>query len=269
MLAFLSSPRVKYRLLFVFYSAPAVPAIGYPIYKLWTGGSPLLWGGLALWFLSITLYLQWVYLPQLDPSGLSIFRAPSGKGRIALTFDDGPNGKTTTDILDVLARHGARATFFCIGRRAAEQPEVLRRMVQEGHAVGNHSQDHRKLAWLSPDEIAHQIDAAQESIQRSGAPAPVLFRAPHGVKSPHLFRMLRERKLQLCAWSHDIKDFMRPGAEVLVDLARPGLRDGAIVLLHDGGGDRSQTVVALDGILQECRERGLTPVTVPELLGSA
>lgn len=262
----LVSTQTKYRLLFLFYSSPAVLGIGYPLYRLFVGDRPILWGLLLILAIATMLYFDWLYLPLFDPSGLSIHRGTAGRGRVALTFDDGPNGSTTAAILDVLARHGAHATFFCIGRLAAEQPELLRRMVKEGHAIGNHSQDHRKLAWLSQREVAHQIDAAQESIARAGVPTPVVFRAPHGVKSLYLFGLLRTRGLRLCAWSHDIRDFAMPGAAALVELAKDGLQDGAIVLLHDGGGDRSQTVTALDGILQECRARSLIPVTVPELL---
>lgn len=257
---------VKHWLQVLGYSVLAALAVGLPAYQLFVSDERASWGGLLVVTLGLTIYLCWVYRAGLDLPGRTIFRGKRGARRVALTFDDGPNGRTTQEILDVLRRHGARATFFCVGRLAASEPATVVRMIQEGHEIGNHTQDHRKLAWLGRQAIAHQIDAAQESIQHAGAPAPRWFRAPHGFKSPMLPALLRERGLSLCAWSHDIQDFHRPGVEVLVRRAKRGLEDGAIMLLHDGGGDRRQTVTALDEILRECQRRGLSPVTLSEVL---
>lgn len=248
------------------YSALGAAAAFVPLWGIAVGPHRLIWAGALALVLAVTGYLLWVYRWWIDFPGGSIMRGPKGRGRVALTFDDGPNGATTEAILDVLGRRGAHATFFCVGKHAAAQPGVIRRMAAEGHTIGNHTEEHRKLAWLPAAGIAHQIDAAQQSIQSAGAAAPVYFRAPHGFKSPLLPGILRRRGMRLCAWTHCLRDFERPGANVLVDRARARLEDGAILLLHDGGGDRSHTVEALDGILAECEKRGLRAVSIAELL---
>lgn len=259
--------------------ALALAALGLPIYELFIGANSTLWGGVLLFVVCATCYLLWAYRAQIElPGSATLLRGPRSHlprgGRIALTFDDGPNGKDTEAILDVLQRYGARATFFCVGKWAAEQPAILRRMVGDGHVIGNHTQDHRKLAWLSRAQVEYQIDQAQAAISGTGVPAPVLFRAPHGVKSPILFSVLRDRGMKLVAWSQDIQDFQRPGVQRLVRRAYPGLRDGEIMLMHDGDGrqkqaDRTQTVEALEEILKECSRRELQCVTVPELFAPA
>ncbi len=213
--------------------------------------------------LLIAVYLAWIYLPDVDlPSRR---RGIAGRGRVALTFDDGPNGADTARILDVLALHGARATFFCVGRAALAQPELVRRMTDEGHTVGNHTLEHRRLAWLSPSQVVRQIVAAQQAIVSAGAPTPIWFRAPHGFKSPFLSRALRRSGLRLVAWTHGVWDTARPGAAEIARRVIARLDDGDILLLHDGGGDRSQTADALDAILHACRARSLRPVTLTEL----
>jgi peptidoglycan/xylan/chitin deacetylase (PgdA/CDA1 family) len=214
------------------------------------------------------VYLAWVYLPDVDLPGASPRRGRAGQGRVALTFDDGPNGADTAAILDTLRRHGARATFFCVGEAACAQPDVVQRMVAEGHVVGNHTMNHRKLAWLRPAEVERQIASAQEALIDAGAPPPRLFRAPHGFKSPFLRRALRRAGLRLVAWTHGVWDTDRPGAEVIAARSIKRLRDGVILLLHDGGRgkDRSQTATALDAILTECARRNLRTVTLPELI---
>lgn len=231
-----------------------------------TGGRAL--GAVLLGLcLGVTALLCWLFIPRLSAP----YRGPTipGRRRVAITFDDGPGGAYTAAILDTLRRHGARATFFCVGHRAAAQPALLRRMAAEGHSIGNHTQDHRKLTLLARAEIAQQIDGAQAAIAACGVPAPRYFRAPHGFQSPHLGALLRARGLRLVAWTRGVWDTDRPGAATIARRAAGSLRDGAILLLHDGGGDRAQTAAALEEILRCCRARGLEAVTLPELLESS
>lgn len=222
-------------------------------------GLVLLLAGLLL------LGLCWVFVPRVDLPGRSPHRGRRGARRVALTFDDGP-GDDTAAVLEALRRHGARATFFCVGARAAARPELVRRLVESGHEIGNHTHEHCQLHRLGRAEIARQIDLAQEALIRAGAPPPRWFRAPHGFKSPLLPALLRRRGLRLCAWTRGVWDTDCPGADVIARRAAVHLRDGAILLLHDGGGDRRQTAAALDEILAECRRRGLAPVTLGQLL---
>lgn len=240
--------------------------------------------GFAL-LLLVALVALWIYVPRVTLRGLQRlplvgprlapllgpcpYQGPRRSGRVAITFDDGPNGADTVAVLDALARHGARATFFCVGRAAAAQPELLRRMAAEGHEIGNHTHDHRKLTWLSAAAIARQIDDAQAAITACGVAAPRWFRAPHGFKAPALLPLLRARGLALVAWTHGVWDTDRPGAAAIARRAQGHLRSGEILLLHDGGGDRSQTAAALEDLLRACAQRGLTAVTLSALLGPA
>ncbi len=251
------------------YGLLALFGLGPPIYGIFAASAPLpraLAGAALLLLLLCEVALLWIFIPRLDLPGRSPHVGRRGRRRIAFTFDDGPNGADTAQVLDVLRRHGARATFFCVGSAAAAQPDLVRRIASEGHVIGNHTQDHRKLTLLPTPEIERQIDDAQRAIAACGVPSPVWFRAPHGWKSPRLPAILRRRSLHLCAWTHGVWDTDRPGVEVIVRRARRHLRDGEILLLHDGGGDRRQTAAALDELLHECRRRGLLPVTLPEIL---
>jgi peptidoglycan/xylan/chitin deacetylase (PgdA/CDA1 family) len=239
----------------------------------WLGDGITRWTAAAMLLLlfSVGGYLAWIYLPDVDLPGRSPRRglpSPDGKVRVALTFDDGPNGADTAAILDALRTHGAHATFFVVGEAARRHPELVRRMVAEGHVVGSHTADHRKLAWLSAADVARQLDGATTAIVEAGAPTPRWFRAPHGFKSPFLPSALRQRDLHMVAWSHGVWDTDRPGAEVIAERAIGCLSDGEILLLHDGtsGADRSQTAAALPSILSAAARRGVTFVTVPEIL---
>lgn len=263
-------PRLKFHLQVLFYTTLGVAAVVIPTYQMCTSVHPLRWGAALAGVLATTAYLIWVYRSWADLPWLggSIHQGVKGHNRIAFTFDDGPNHEHTAAVLDVLKRHGARGTFFCVGRLAAEQPELIQRMAAEGHDIGNHTHQHRKLSWESPRGIDFQIDSAQAAIAQAGVPTPTLFRAPHGFKSPFLPAALRCRGMRLCAWSVDVQDFQSPGTDVLVRRGWNGLRDGEIVLMHDGGGERSQTAEALDRFLVECRRRGLQAVTLSELLSA-
>ncbi|MEO6951458.1 MAG: polysaccharide deacetylase family protein [Polyangia bacterium] len=222
--------------------------------------------------LSAGAYLAWVYLPDVDLPGRSPRRGlpSSGAPRVALTFDDGPNGADTAAILDALREHGARATFFVVGEAVRQYPELVRRMADEGHVVGSHTDAHRKLAWLSAADVARELDGAREAIVSAGAPEPRWFRAPHGFKSPFLPSALAQRDLRLVAWSHGVWDTDRPGVEVIAQRAIGCLDDGEILLLHDGtlGADRTQTAAALRRILTVARDRGVSLVTVPEIMNA-
>lgn len=210
----------------------------------------------------------YVYIPGFDLLARIPWRGRRGRGQVALTFDDGPNEPFTSQVLDTLARHDARATFFLLGQAVERHPEIARRIAREGHAVGTHTYHHLKLHALSPRRIAQEIDLGQEALRAAGVESQGLFRAPHGLKSPFLPGILRRRGLRLIAWTDGVWDTDRPGTEVIAAraLAKPG--DAEILLLHDGkpGLDRSQTVLALEVILRACRERGLRCVTVPELV---
>jgi peptidoglycan/xylan/chitin deacetylase (PgdA/CDA1 family) len=188
-----------------------------------------------------------------------------GRRDVALTFDDGPDAQTAA-ILETLERHGAPATFFVIGRQASARPELVRRELRDGFDVEDHTHDHVHLAGLGEAAQRAQIARGAAAIMAAGAPAPRLLRPPYGAYDAATLRILRSEQRLAVLWSVDTRDYTRPGSDQIVAAALAGARPGAIVLLHDGGGDRRQTAAALPRIVHRLRQRHYHLVTVPELL---
>lgn len=173
----------------------------------------------------------------------------SGPDRsVALTFDDGPNPPYTGMILDVLARYGVPATFFCIGLRAAAHPDVLAAIVASGHEIGNHTWSHPFLPDLSEHELEEQVARTD---QATGHPPARLLRTPYGTRTPLFMSWLagRPHGHRLVLWDVDSADWQRPGADAITQTVLKQSRPGSIILMHDGGGDRGQTVDALPAII--------------------
>lgn len=189
-------------------------------------------------------------------------RGPASRKRIALTFDDGP-GAQTPRFLDVLRRHGAPATFFVLGQHVSGGRTTLQRMLREGHAIGNHSWSHPNLAGGGQGQITSTNDAIRSAV----GVTPCLFRPPYGAHGAALDGQLRSLGLLDVLWTVDTNDWQRPGASVIADRVISGARSGAIVLMHDAGGDRSQGLAALPRIITTLKGRGYEFVTVPQLLG--
>lgn len=211
--------------------------------------------------------------PRLEMFGDVLWRVKNAEGSIALTFDDGPDPQTTPRVLDILKSRGARATFFVIGRKAEQHPELLQRMLSEGHSIGLHSYTHyRAYAFLPPKEIVADIERCQLALERAVGCRSVWFRPPVGQTSPRTAKGTQLAEVEVVGWSVRARDGLKGAqtAEVL-ERVRRGLAPGAIVLLHDAWerGDRPEPpagVTALEGILDECEKRGLRPVTVEELI---
>ena len=176
---------------------------------------------------------------------------------VFLTFDDGPHPVHTPEVLEVLRRHGAHATFFQIGEEVARYPELTRRVVAEGHAVGNHSWSHRDLSSLGRDEGSVELETANVVLADVLGQPPVLFRPPFGRLGPTTRSDAAAAGLETVVWDVDPLDWGCPGEDAIVSRVLAGVEDRTIVLLHDGGGDRSQTVAAVDRILGVLRERGI------------
>jgi peptidoglycan/xylan/chitin deacetylase (PgdA/CDA1 family) len=178
---------------------------------------------------------------------------------MVLTFDDGP-GAQTAEVLDALREYGRRATFFLVGRQVAAGAELVRRIVAEGHAVRNHSWDHQRLDELGEAAIVDQLrrcSAAIESV--TGAP-PAIFRPPYGARDARVDRVAAGLGMQTLLWDVDPADWSRPGAEVIAAAIRSA-RPGEVVLLHDGRGDRSQTVAGLRLALAQSPRRDTTGIS--------
>lgn len=187
------------------------------------------------------------------------------KREIALTFDDGP-GPYTPAVLSVLERLHVKATFFEIGRNVHAYPQFTARLARAGMVIGDHTEEHPPMAELGAAEQAAQLDEAADAIQAAGAPRPLLFRPPYGSFDATTLSLLRERNMVMVLWAVDTSDYALPGVHRIIYTALSGAQPGAIILFHDGGGDRSETVAALPRVIERLKERGYTLVTVPELL---
>lgn len=191
-----------------------------------------------------------------------------GGGRrrlIALTFDDGPSAHTEA-LLDVLERHRVPATFFVLGERVDAHPRAMERLLRSGMAIGNHTRSHPLLPRLGRRAQQAEIDAGAGAIVAAGAGLPRLFRPPYGAQDATTAALLARRGGLSVLWSVDSEDYTRPGAARIADRVVAAAHPGAIVLLHDGGGDRTQTVEAVRRIIPRLRRAGYRFVTVPQLL---
>ncbi|TDD68306.1 polysaccharide deacetylase family protein [Jiangella aurantiaca] len=171
---------------------------------------------------------------------------------VTLTFDDGPHPVYTPQVLELLEEHDAIAVFCMVGQRAREHPEIVRQVVDAGHALCNHTDTHdEKLSERTREEIERQITETDEALDDAvGGDTEVRwFRQPATFVQPQVETVLGDHGLEPLDWTLDPRDWSRPGTESIVQDVLGGLEPGSVILLHDGGGDRSQTVAALDQIL--------------------
>lgn len=190
---------------------------------------------------------------------------PSSSRAVALTFDDGPSPYTAS-ILRILEREHVPATFFVIGSQARGNRALLQRMLRGGSMIANHTLTHPNVAGAGAF-AAQQIAATQAIIRRESGFRPCLFRPPYGATSAALTGVVRSSGALSILWDVDSDDWQRPGAARIAANVLGRTRPGSIILMHDGGGPRSQTVAALPAIIRGLRRRGLRFVTVAQLLG--
>lgn len=184
---------------------------------------------------------------------------------LALTFDDGP-GPYTLQLVHVLDSFHVKATFFAIGEEERYFSAGTLAELHSGDVVGDHTETHPMMASLSAHEQHEQLFEQILRIQLLGGPTPRLFRPPYGSFDATTFKELRSLHLLMVLWSEDTSDYTLPGVAAIVQRALAGAHPGAIILMHDGGGNRSETVAALPAIIRGLRRRGLEPVTIPRLL---
>jgi len=246
------------------------------------GGLALL--GRTLWmeplptWVAVTAFLSYAALctlgvlwPQLEMYGDVEWRGEAGRKVIALTFDDGPNPKTTRKVLQILARGGHRATFFVVGRKALRHADVLREIHQAGHELALHGFQHDRLYALKPPKyVAEDIARTQAAVEQAVSVRPRLFRPPVGYLSSRTAAGADRAGVRTVAWSARGVDGMGPSdPDRVYGRIEKDLIDGAIVLLHDSA-ERDDfepaSVEILPRLLEEIEERGLRTVTVTELL---
>lgn len=201
------------------------------------------------------------------------WRGDGAAAALALTFDDGPDPRYTPRILELLASHGARATFFVVGERAARHPELVRAIAAAGHQVGSHSWAHGPLwHFLPPAAQARDIRAGVDAIEAILGRTPLAFRTPLGLRVPHLRQTLAKVGLPLTVvtWTARGVDAVPRAPDAIVARLLPHLYAGAILTLHDGAGlggsdDRAPTLAALARLLPAIEARGLRSVRLDEL----
>jgi peptidoglycan/xylan/chitin deacetylase (PgdA/CDA1 family) len=184
---------------------------------------------------------------------------------IALTFDDGP-GPYTPQILSILKRRDVPATFFEVGVLERYFYASTAAIVAAGDVIGDHTEVHAAMSRLSPPAQRAQLLEEAGAIGRHGARFPRLFRPPYGMWNAATLALLHRYRMLMVLWTVDTNDYRRPGARAIVSSALAGARPGAIILLHDAGGNRSETVAALPHIIAGLRRRHYRLVTVPRLL---
>jgi peptidoglycan-N-acetylglucosamine deacetylase len=179
-----------------------------------------------------------------------------GHKAIALTIDDGPSPVYTPQVLSLLHRYGITASFSMIGINVAAYPGVARAVADAGHMIVNHTQHHHNLAFMRPAEVADEMDFATEAIHRATGRVPDMFRAPYGAWSRTVLQRCWSTGMTPLDWSVDPRDWARPGVTAIVRNIMGNTRTGSIILEHDGGGNRSQTVDALRLVLPRLLDAG-------------
>lgn len=206
--------------------------------------------------------------PRAAPRRTLVRRAPllrvSGRGRtMVLTFDDGPDPRYTPYILDTLREYDVRAMFFVCGEMVVDNKDLLARMAEEGHVVGNHTWSHPLLTRLGNARIRKEMERTSDVVEESYGERPAWFRAPYGAWNRATFRIGAELGMEPLAWTVDTLDWTTPGTRTIVDRVEHGAAPGVVILSHDAGGDRSQSVRALRTYLPQLLDAGYH-VTVPE-----
>jgi len=195
----------------------------------------------------------------------SICRGKPGRKRLALTFDDGPDPVATPALLDLLKSRGARAAFFCVGERAKASPDIVRRIVKEGHTLGNHSYAHKWWTnFLTGLPMEAEILRAQRILADLSGTSPEYYRSPMGLTNPHLGPALRSLGLKLVGWDVRPYDRGKPAKGTAASVAGAA-GDGSIVLLHDGGASPENLTAAVSEIIERFQALGYTFVSLDEL----
>lgn len=228
----------------------------------------LLLAGVGLALLLVTAVGLWrlANARRFQLFGTLVARVDTAERVVALTFDDGPSPGRTEKLLAVLARHGALATFFLVGRDIEAHPEQARAIAAAGHEIGNHSWSHSRLIFRSPSFIRAEVDRTDAAIARIGYRGPPLFRPPHGKKLVYLPYLLGQRGVPTIMWDVEPDSDPAAGADEIARRAVEQVRPGSIVLLHVMFSSRDMSLDAVELILVELGREGYRFATVSQLL---
>lgn len=214
------------------------------------------------------------YSPRLQLYGRTYLGAGPGSRQIALTYDDGPNDPHTLRLLELLARHGVRATFFLIGRFVAEKPEIVREIARAGHAIGNHSFHHPNLIFCSAARVRSELEQCRNVLNDTMGEHSTLWRPPFGARLPHVLGVGRKLGLEAVMWTVSANDWKIRSADLIEQRVAKRIRGGDIILMHDGshvrmGASRAHTVEATDRLILRLTDQGYEFVTVTEMMNRA
>jgi peptidoglycan/xylan/chitin deacetylase (PgdA/CDA1 family) len=256
-------PSLTIRASFALHAAAGVATIVHP--PAW----PWALGALAANHALLTALGLWPRSTLLGPNMLRLPEEAARRGEVALTVDDGPDPVATPAMLDVLGRYGAKASFFCVGVKAGQYPDLVREIVRQGHSVENHSNLHSNwFSFYGMRRLRREIDSAQATLSSLSGRSPQYFRAPAGLRSPLLDLVIARLGLRYVTWTRRGFDTVtRNALQVLGRLTR-GLAAGDILLLHDGGcastaSGRPVAVEVLPPLLELIAARGLKCVSLP------
>jgi len=206
-----------------------------------------------------SFHFKWNYFLKAKHQNESI-----DKNAIAITFDDGPNAIYTTKVLNLLSTYNAKATFFCIGKNIEANPELLKRIIKEGHVVGNHSFTHNNLNGFFPtSRLINDMEKTSFLVEKIVKLKMKLFRPPFGVTNPNIAKAVKKLNLQAIGWSIRSYDTVTKDAERVYNRITKNLKKGDVILLHD---TNELSTIVLEKLLVELKNRNLNAITLDKLL---
>jgi len=199
------------------------------------------------------------------------FKGPSETDTFAITFDDGPHYNNTPRLLKLLSDFNAKATFFMTGSNALKNKALVREVSQQGHLIGNHSLNHLKKIFLSPQELMHEIKTTKDILEDIISKPVTLYRPPYGFVSPFLLSICKKSDLKIIMWSIQTHDYRRENYQVIINRTMKKIRAGSIILFHEGrfndaSLDYSNTIETVRFILNKSLSMKIKPATVNRVL---
>jgi peptidoglycan/xylan/chitin deacetylase (PgdA/CDA1 family) len=211
------------------------------------------------------------YSPRSQLYGRTYLGPGRGSRQIALTYDDGPNDPYTLRLLEMLARHDVKATFFLIGRFVAQKPEIAREVASAGHAIGNHTFNHPNLIFCSATRVRSELEQCRKILADNVGDHSKVWRPPFGARLPHVLSVGRKLGLEPVMWTVSSNDWKIRTADGIEQRVAERIRGGDIVLMHDGahvrmGANRAPTVEATDRLIRRFKDQGYEFVTVSQMV---
>ena len=223
------------------------------------------WRKLLIVFACAVLVLSVTVIRDAKDTGSVYVSGEESKKRIALTFDDGPHPKYTTEILDILDQYDVKATFFVIGTNAEGYPDIIKREIESGHEIGNHTYTHSRLPSISNEMLTNELSSCEKALETIGY-TPYLFRPPEGRYDEEDLETITRFGYSVVLWSVDTEDWSGVSTDHIVNAVRNQIKDGGIILCHDFLTSKCHTPEALRIIIPELLAQGYEFVTVSELL---